>query len=111
MLDDNEMDAKNLPLPLEVVSLYQSNHIGRMRLSESDSSMFEAHRVEIQILLGGNDTRYRTTCIIYTAKNDWVEKNIRHPGPMSILSYIVVGNEAIPSSYAPFVLPKNRKPS
>ncbi|KAF9609717.1 hypothetical protein IFM89_018165 [Coptis chinensis] len=68
--------------------------------------MFEALRGSgIQILLGVNDANIEELAQSYTAANDWVEKNIRSYYPDVHFRYIAVGNEAIPSSYASFVLP------
>ncbi|KAF9601546.1 hypothetical protein IFM89_020374 [Coptis chinensis] len=77
MLDDNEMDPKTCLKPSR----------------------------RIQILLGVNDANIEQLAQSYTAANDWVEKNIRSYWPDVHFRYIAMGNEAIPSSYASFVLP------
>ncbi|KAL5720837.1 hypothetical protein ACHQM5_013468 [Ranunculus cassubicifolius] len=95
-----------LPSPAKVVTMYQSNQIGRMRLHEPDPDMFKALRGSgIQVTVGVKNEDIKKIATSYNAAIDWVSKNIRAYWPDVHFRYISVGNEAIPGNSAQFILP------
>ncbi|PIA59648.1 hypothetical protein AQUCO_00400503v1 [Aquilegia coerulea] len=97
---------ENLPPAHVIVSMYMSNHIGRMRLYEPDAGMFNALRGSgIQVSVNIDDGYIEQIANSEDAANEWVQTNIRPYWPDVHFRYIIVGNEVIPSNYAQFVLP------
>ncbi|KAI3915821.1 hypothetical protein MKX01_013277 [Papaver californicum] len=100
------MQENNLPSPLEVVSMYHRNQIGRMRLYQPDPSVFEALRHSgIHVMVGVPDQQIQDLALYSDAAQDWVNTNIRPYWPDTRFRHIVVGNNVIPGELAEFVLP------
>ncbi|XP_008227227.1 PREDICTED: glucan endo-1,3-beta-glucosidase-like [Prunus mume] len=99
-------NGNNLPSPTEVVDLYKSNGIGRMRIYEPNYPTYEALKgsnieltvtIPIDKLQGLNDA---------DAATDWVEKNVQAYLPDVKFKYIAVGNEVHPTdAEAQYLLP------
>ncbi|KAG6682685.1 glucan endo-1,3-beta-glucosidase-like [Carya illinoinensis] len=99
-------NGNNLPADGEVIELYKSNGIGRMRIYEPDRSILDALRgsnIELIIGISNNNLEALTDA---AAATDWVEKNVRNYWPDVKFRYIAVGNEVNPNdNEAQFVLP------
>ncbi|KAL4204258.1 hypothetical protein AMTRI_Chr01g131220 [Amborella trichopoda] len=88
------MLGDNLPPPNEVVALYQSKEIKKMRLYDPNTTVLEALR--------GSDIQAAANTS-YAA--DWVRTNVQAYFPAVDIRYIVVSNEVIPGPEAGNVLP------
>ncbi|XP_050230263.1 glucan endo-1,3-beta-glucosidase-like [Mercurialis annua] len=100
------MLGDNLPSAREVISMYKSNHLGKIRLYNPDLSALEALRgSHIQVLVGVLNEELPQLANSYTAAYDWVQQFIRPYWPHVRFQYIAVGNELIPGYYAPYILP------
>ncbi|XP_002513812.3 glucan endo-1,3-beta-glucosidase [Ricinus communis] len=103
------MLGDNLPSPREVISMYKSNRIERIRLYNPNHSALEALRCSgIQVLLGVRNEEIQQLAASYTAAKNWVQRFIRPYWPDVHFRYLAVGNEVIPGSYATYVLPAMR---
>ncbi|KAF5193957.1 Glucan endo-1 3-beta-glucosidase-like [Thalictrum thalictroides] len=101
-----ENQDENLPPAHVIVSMYLTNHIGRMRLYEPNFAMFDALRgTGIQVSVNIDDGYIEQIAYSEEAANEWVQTYIRPYWPDVHFRYIIVGNEVIPSNYAQFVLP------
>ncbi|KAK9284027.1 hypothetical protein L1049_012286 [Liquidambar formosana] len=99
------MLGDNLPSPREVIAMYKSRNIGRMRLYDPNPSALEALRGSgIQVLVGVRNEDIEELGNSYAAAENWVVTNIRPYWPDVHFRYIAVGNEVIPGYYARFVL-------
>ncbi|KAK8550684.1 hypothetical protein V6N13_119196 [Hibiscus sabdariffa] len=98
--------ADNLPPAPDVVGLYTSNGIGKMRLYDPDQATLQAlGGTGIELILGvaNGDLQSLATP---TAANAWVQNNILAFSPAVKFLYIAVGNEIKPTEPdAQFVLP------
>ncbi|KAL4204255.1 hypothetical protein AMTRI_Chr01g108870 [Amborella trichopoda] len=100
------MWADNLPPPNEVVALYQSKGIKKMRLYDPNTAALQALRGSgIQVMLGlpNNNIRQAATDQSYVA--NWIRTNVQAYLPAVDIRYIAVGNELIPGGDAGNVLP------
>ncbi|XP_042482648.1 glucan endo-1,3-beta-glucosidase-like [Macadamia integrifolia] len=103
------MSGDNLPTPQEVVDLYKSQNISRMRLFGPNQAILQALQdTDIELVL--DILEYDLEGIASNDMSiviDWVNTNIIAYYPSVRFRYIVVGNEVNPlsNSNAQFVLP------
>ncbi|KAK7820856.1 glucan endo-1,3-beta-glucosidase isoform X1 [Quercus suber] len=99
-------NGNNLPADGEVVDLYKSNGIGRMRIYDPDQTTLNALKgSNIELIIGilNNNLQALTDA---TAATNWVQNNIRNYSPDVKFKYIAVGNEVHPGdAEAQFILP------
>ncbi|CAL5436512.1 unnamed protein product [Camellia sinensis] len=101
----------NLPSDQEVVQLYQSNGIGRMRMYGPNPSTLEALRgSNIELVLGVSNSDLPALGSDPSAASQWVQNNVGNYFPGVKFRYISVGNEVDPNKadttqYVQFVLP------
>ncbi|XP_054818080.1 glucan endo-1,3-beta-glucosidase-like [Prosopis cineraria] len=88
-------DGNNLPSKQDVVNLYKSNGIGRMRIYNPDEATLQALRgSNIEVILGvPNDSLQSLTNA--GAATDWVNKYVKPYSDVKF-KYIAVGNEVHP---------------
>lgn len=92
----NGRNGNNLPVDGEVIDLYKSNGIGRMRIYEPYLSTLDALRgSNIELIIGilNKDLQSLTDA---TAATNWVQNNIKNYSPDVKFKYIAVGNEVHP---------------
>ncbi|CAL9008327.1 unnamed protein product [Prunus brigantina] len=100
------MVANNLPPPREVIDMYTSNQIGRMRLYDPNLEAFEALRnTGIEVLVGVRNEDLQQLANSYSAAQNWVATYITPYSHQIQFRYIAVGNEVIPGDSAQYVLP------
>ncbi|XP_071702549.1 glucan endo-1,3-beta-glucosidase, basic vacuolar-like [Rutidosis leptorrhynchoides] len=99
--------GNNLPTPAQVISLYNSRNIKRMRLYDPNQAVLQAlsgSNIEVMIGVPNSDLQY----VAASRDNafDWVWKNVASY-PNIKFRYIAVGNEVKPSDgyLAPLVHP------
>ncbi|MQL05470.1 hypothetical protein EI015_25695, partial [Escherichia coli] len=99
-------NGDNLPSPQEVVNLYKSNGIGRMRIYDPDEGTLQALKgSNIEVILGVFNDKLQSLTDAGAAQN-WVNDNVKAYSPDVKFKYIAVGNEVEPSdSKAQYVLP------
>ncbi|CAL5432575.1 unnamed protein product [Camellia sinensis] len=101
----------NLPSDQEVVQLYQSNGIGRMRMYGPNPSTLEALRgSNIELVLDVPNSDLPALGSDPSAASQWVQNNVGNYFPGVKFRYISVGNEVDPNKadtaqYVQFVLP------
>ncbi|XP_059457900.1 glucan endo-1,3-beta-glucosidase-like [Corylus avellana] len=102
----NGKNGNDLPSDGEVIDLYKSNGIGRMRIYEPYSTTLDALRgSNIELIIGilNKDLQGLTNA---AAATTWVQNNIRNYWPDVKFKYIAVGNEVHPGdAEAQYVLP------
>lgn len=100
------MLGNNLPPAPEVVSLYKSRNIKRMRLYDPNQAALQALRgSNIEVMVGVPNSELQRLSNPSNAQS-WVQSNIRNFWPAVRFRHIAVGNEVSPSSGdARFVLP------
>lgn len=102
--------GNNLPSPSEVISLYRSQKINRMRIYDPNSSVLEALRgSNIEVILGVPNPDLQSLANPSNA-DSWVQRNVLSFRSNVRFRYIAVGNEVSPvdggtSGFAQFVLP------
>ncbi|KAK1294225.1 Glucan endo-1,3-beta-glucosidase [Acorus calamus] len=100
------MLGKPLPPPNEVVSLYKSKNIGRLRLYAPDIGALKALRgSDIEVIVGTSNEELKLLASSKDAAANWVNTNVRPYSPDVKFRYIAVGNEVIPGQFAEYVLP------
>eukprot|EP00262_Sarcandra_glabra_P001883 TRINITY_DN1205_c0_g1_i1.p1 TRINITY_DN1205_c0_g1~~TRINITY_DN1205_c0_g1_i1.p1 ORF type:complete len:358 (-),score=27.75 TRINITY_DN1205_c0_g1_i1:16-1020(-) len=101
------MQGNNLPPPQEVVDLYRSQGIGRMRLYDPNQNALQALRgSNIQVVLGLPNDKLQEIANNPSSANVWVQTNVRAYWPDVRFTDIAVGNEVIPgNSNAQYVFP------
>ncbi|CAB4271149.1 unnamed protein product [Prunus armeniaca] len=100
------MVADDLPPPREVIDMYKSNQIGRMRLYNPNPEALEALRNSgIEVLVGVRNEDLQQLAGSYSAAENWVATYITPYLPQVQFRYIVVGNEVFPGNSARYVLP------
>lgn len=93
---DNKGDP-NLPSKQEVVNLYKSNNIGRMRIYYPDEGALEALKgSNIELIIDVPRDTLSSLTNPNTA-NDWVNKYVKPYSQDVKIKYIAVGNEIRPS--------------
>ncbi|GMH00020.1 hypothetical protein Nepgr_001859 [Nepenthes gracilis] len=97
-------NGNNLPSEQQVVSLYQSNGIGRMRIYDPDQAALQALKgSNIELIL---DVPNDSLQSLATDASQWVQSNVAPFASDVNFRYISVGNEVEPSdSNAQYVLP------
>ncbi|KAE8653517.1 glucan endo-1,3-beta-glucosidase isoform X3 [Cucumis sativus] len=99
----------NLPGAKEVVQLYKSYGIKKMRIYHPDKHILNALQgSNIQVMVGIPNSDLQSL-VNNTSATNWVQTNIQAYVPNIKFQYIAVGNEVQPSdSFAAFVLPVMR---
>jgi hypothetical protein len=101
-----EKNGNNLPYDGEVIDLYKSNGIVRMRIYEPYSTTLDAlegSSIELIIDILNKDLQGLTDAATATT---WIQNSIRNYWPDVKFKYIVVGNEVHPGDVeAQYVLP------
>ncbi|PIA48292.1 hypothetical protein AQUCO_01400708v1 [Aquilegia coerulea] len=99
----------DLPPPAQVVALYRSQNIGRMRIYDPNQEVLQALRgSNIELILGVPNPDLQGLAADASAATTWVETNVRNFFPDVRIKYIAVGNEVSPANnaqYVSFVLP------
>ncbi|XP_042467218.1 glucan endo-1,3-beta-glucosidase-like [Zingiber officinale] len=98
--------GNNLPPPPEVVALFKSNQIDRMRIYEPYPDVLAALAgSNISLIVGTLNQDVQRLALDVSAAQNWVKTNILpHIGNVNF-RYINIGNEIIPSDMAQFILP------
>nr|AFP23132.1 beta-1,3-glucanase [Pyrus pyrifolia] len=99
-------NGNNLPAEGEVVDLYKSNGIGRMRIYEPNEATLQALRgsnIELTVTILNNELQALNDAAAATA---WVQKNVQPYSADVKFKYIAVGNEVRPgAAEVGFLLP------
>ncbi|KAJ4981603.1 hypothetical protein NE237_032440 [Protea cynaroides] len=105
------MLGNNLPPPQEVVNLYKSNNIQKMRLYDPNQAALQALRdSNIGLILGLPNSDLQSIASNPSAATAWVQTNIKAYWPSVNFRYIAVGNEVNPinggtAQYSQYLLP------
>ncbi|XP_022760689.1 glucan endo-1,3-beta-glucosidase, basic vacuolar isoform [Durio zibethinus] len=104
------MLGNNLPNAWEVIQLYKSQNIRRMRLYDPNQAALQALRgSNIEVMLGVPNSDLQSLANPSNAQS-WVQRNVLTYWPSVRFRYIAVGNEVSPVNggtawFAQFVLP------
>ncbi|KAL5726165.1 hypothetical protein ACHQM5_009233 [Ranunculus cassubicifolius] len=101
-------EGNDLPNPWEIVELYKSKGIKKMRIYYPDQQVLQALRgSNIELMLGVPNTDLQSLNDKGAATR-WVQSNVLNYYPAVNIKYVAVGNEVTPvngnSRYAPFVV-------
>lgn len=105
------MLGNNLPSAPEVIGLYRSNNIKRMRIYDPNQAALQALRgSNIELMLGVPNSDLQGLASNPSNAQSWVQRNVRNFWPSVRIRYIAVGNEVSPVNggtawMAQFVLP------
>lgn len=112
----NGQDGNNLPSDQEVVDLYKSNGIGRMRMYSPKAETLQALRgSNIELVLDVPNSDLQRLANDAAAASQWVQDNVRNYYPDVKFRIIAVGNEVNPNAgestapLAQYVLPAMSK--
>ncbi|KAJ4980553.1 hypothetical protein NE237_031390 [Protea cynaroides] len=93
------MLGNNLPPPQEVVNLYRSNNIRRMRLYDPNQAALQALKhSKIRVMVGLPNSDLQSIASNPSAATAWVQTNIVAYWPGVSFKYIAVGNEVNPNN-------------
>ncbi|KAF8403731.1 hypothetical protein HHK36_011835 [Tetracentron sinense] len=102
------MVGDNLPSAQEVVDLYRTQNIKRMRLYNPNQAALQAlNGSNIELMLGVPNAELKDLASNPNASNEWVHNNVRDYWPSVRFRYIVVGNE-VSATDRQYVLPAMR---
>ncbi|KAJ0979059.1 hypothetical protein J5N97_014533 [Dioscorea zingiberensis] len=100
------MLGDNLPTPAQVVALYKSKNIGKLRLYNPDSGALQALQGSgIQVVLGTLNQDLQQLASTPSYATNWVATNVVPYAQSVNFSYINAGNEVIPGTLANYVYP------
>ena len=89
--------ADNLPPATDVITLYNTNGIGKMRIFDPNQATLQALKgSNIEVIVGVVNNDLQGLATSPAAANTWVQTNII-PYPDVKISYIAAGNEIKPS--------------
>ena len=89
--------ADNLPPAIDVITLYTTNGIGKMRIFDPNQATLQALKgSNIEVIVGVVNNDLQGLATSPAAANTWVQTNII-PYPDVKISYIAAGNEIKPS--------------
>ncbi|XP_004505798.1 glucan endo-1,3-beta-glucosidase-like [Cicer arietinum] len=99
--------ANNLPPAAEVIELFKTNGIAKMRIYNPDQATLEAlRRSNIELVIGVPNEDMQSISNDVSSATSWVQNNIINYSNDVIFRYIVVGNEINPNDpTSQFVLP------
>ncbi|KAG7555948.1 Glycoside hydrolase superfamily [Arabidopsis suecica] len=97
----------NLPSPYEVISLYKSIGVTKIRIFDPNTEVLNALRgnTNISVIVGVKDQDLAALAASEVAVEDWFATNIEPYLSDVNISFITVGNEVIPGPIGPQVLP------
>ncbi|XP_074573633.1 putative glucan endo-1,3-beta-glucosidase GVI isoform X1 [Curcuma longa] len=103
------MLGDDLPSPAQVVSLFESRGIGRLRLFHPDAAALEALRGSgIEVVLGTLNEELPGLAADPSSAEKWVAANVAPFAGSVRFRYINAGNEVVPGDAAGNVLPAMR---
>ncbi|KAK4276295.1 hypothetical protein QN277_019260 [Acacia crassicarpa] len=94
-------NGNNLPSKQDVVNLYKSNRIGKMRIYDPDEATLQALRgSNIEVILGVSNPNDLQSLTNPSAAINWVNKYVKPYSNNVKFKYIAVGNEVHPGEAA-----------
>ncbi|KAM0953940.1 putative glycosidase [Dioscorea sansibarensis] len=100
------MLGDNLPTPAQVVALYKSKNIEKLRLYHPDTGALQALQGSgIQVILGTLNEDLQMLATSPSFATNWVATNLVPYAKSLNFSYITAGNEVIPGTLANYVFP------